>query len=104
MKYFRLFILLILVFVVTNCEKKDQPVITPSDVQIVGFVLEKCYCCWGWEIKIGADTIKTVNIPDLTYSNDIVFPINGEITLGAKTIDCSGKTDYFEVKSFTQLK
>ena len=97
--------LLILVFSLTNCEKRDDLANRTTDAQIVGFVTEKCYCCWGWVIKIGKETIKTEKIPDLNPSENTVSPINAKIKVGSKTIDCSGKmADYYEIKEFTVIK
>lgn len=98
-------VLLILVFSLTNCEKKDELSNRTTDAQIVGFVLEKCYCCWGWVIKVGKDTIKTENIPDLSLTENTVFPIDAKITIGSKTIDCSEKmADYYDIKAITLIK
>jgi hypothetical protein len=111
MVYLKLIVLLILILSITNCEKKDELVDRTTDAQVVGFVMEKCYCCWGWVIKIGADTIKTEQIPNLNPSENIVFPINAKITIGSKTIDCSDRIidmtkmpDYYEIKEFTLIK
>jgi hypothetical protein len=110
MVHLKLIVLLILLFSITNCEKKDELVNRTIDAQIVGFVMEKCYCCWGWVIKIGTKTIKTEQIPNLNPSENIVFPINAKITIGSKTIDCSNRTidmtkmpDYYKIKEFTLM-
>jgi hypothetical protein len=111
MTHLKLTIILILLFSLTNCEKEDELVNRTYDVQIVGFVMEKCYCCWGWVIKIGEITIKTEEIPTLNPSEDNVFPIKARITIGSKTIDCSDRSidmtkmpDYYEIKEFTLIK
>ena len=111
MRHLKFIVLLILVFSLTNCEKKDELVNRTIDAQIVGFVTEKCYCCWGWVIKIGKETIKTENIPDLNPSENTVSPINAKITIGSKTRDCSKQTidmdkmpDYYEIKEFMLIK
>ncbi|MGA2408654.1 MAG: hypothetical protein ABSF81_18160 [Bacteroidales bacterium] len=105
MTHLKFIALLILAFSLTNCEKKDELVNRTTDAQIVGFVLEKCYCCWGWVIKIGTDTIKTENIPNLNLSESTVFPIDAKITIGSKTVICSGKmADYYEIKKITLIK
>jgi len=89
----------------SNCKKKAELANKTTDAQIIGFVTEKCFCCWGWVIKVGADTIKTEQIPTLTPTENIVFPINARITIGERTIDCSGRiADYYEIKEFTELK
>lgn len=98
-------VLLILLFSITNCEKEDELVDRTTDAQIVGFVMEKCYCCWGWVIKVGEETIKAEQIPTLNPSENTVFPINAKITIGSKTIDCSGNmADYYEIKKITLTK
>jgi hypothetical protein len=103
--------LLILIFSITNCEKKNEIVNSITDAQIVGFVTEMCYCCWGWVIKIGDVTIKAEQIPNLNPSANTVFPIKARITIGSKTIDCSDRTidmtkmpDYYEIKDFMLIK
>jgi hypothetical protein len=106
MRYFKLIVLLIIASLFINCEKKDEFVNRTTNAQVVGFVTEKCYCCWGWVIKIGTNTIKTENIPNLNYSPDsTVFPIMARITIGSKTIDCSEKmADYYEIKEIILIK
>jgi len=98
-------IVLIILFLLTGCEKKDELANKTTDAQVIGFVTEKCFCCWGWVIKVGADTIKTEQIPTLTPTENIVFPINARITIGERAIDCSGiMADYYEIKEFTEIK
>ena len=101
---------LILLFTITNCEKKDELINRTKECQIIGFVTEKCSCCWGWVIKVDADTIKSENIPNFSLGENTVFPINAEIKIGSKTKDCSATTynyngittyDYYEIKEFT---
>lgn len=98
-------LVLIILFSLTGCENKDQLVNTSTNAQVIGFVTEKCFCCWGWVIKVGTDTIKTEQIPTLTLSESTVFPINARITIGSRIIDCSGEmADYYEIKEFTEIK
>lgn len=111
MKYLRFIVLLTLVFSLTNCEEQSDLVNRTTDARIVGFVTEKCYCCWGWVIKVGTETIKAEQIPNLNPSENIVFPINVRITIGQKTTDCSGRAidmtqlpDYYEIKECTLIK
>lgn len=95
----------VILFLFTGCEKKDHLANTSTKAQVIGFVTEKCFCCWGWIIKVGADTIKTEQIPTLTPTEKIVFPVNARITIGERTIDCSGRmADYYEIKEFTEIK
>ena len=98
-------IVLIILFLLTGCEKKDELVNKTTDAQVISFVTEKCFCCWGWVIKVGTDTIKAEQIPTLNLSESTVFPINARITIGSRTIDCSGgMADYYEIKEFTEIK
>jgi hypothetical protein len=110
MRYLKFIVLLIVIFSLTKCEKHNEFVNKTTDALIVGFVLEKCYCCWGWVIKVGTETIKAEQIPNLNPSENLVFPIKGRITIGSKTIDCSNRTidmtrlpDYYEIKEFTLM-
>jgi hypothetical protein len=105
MKHLQLLGFLILLFTITNCEKKDELINRTADIQIIGFVTEKCYCCWGWVIKVGGETIKADSIPNLSPSQNLVFPINAKITIGSKTRDCSEKMfNYYEIKEFALIK
>lgn len=105
MNHLSLAIVLIILFSLTNCEKKDELANKTTDAQVIGFVTEKCFCCWGWVIKVGTDTIKTEQIPTLSLSESTVFPISGRITIGLRTIDCTGElADYYEIKEFVEMK
>ena len=105
MNLLSLALVLIIIFSFTGCEKKDELANKTSDAKVIGFVSEKCFCCWGWVIIVGTDTIKTEQIPTLNMSESTVFPINARITIGSRTIDCSGKmADYYEIKEFTEIK
>jgi hypothetical protein len=105
MRHLRLLMLLILIFSITNCEKKNEIVNSTTDAQIVAFHPEKLYCYWGWDIKIGSETIKADSIPNLKPWADTIFPINGKITIGSKTRTCGSKgIDYYEIKEFTPKK
>jgi hypothetical protein len=100
---FALFIIILLSL--TGCEKKDELVNKTTEAQVIGFVTEKCFCCWGWVIKVGADTIKTEQIPTSSPSETIVFPVNARITIGERTVDCSREmANYYEIKEFTEIK
>lgn len=107
MKYLKFIVFLIAIFSLANCEKQSELVNKTTDAQIVGFVTEKCYCCWGWVINVGTETIKAEHIPDLTPSENTVFPIDVRITIGQKTTDCSDRTgfpDYYEIKECTIME
>jgi hypothetical protein len=104
MRHLRFLTLLILIFSITNCEKKNEIVNSTNDAQIVAFHSEKLYCYWGWDIKIGSETIKADSIPNLEPWADTIFPINGKITIGSKTRICGKAIDYYEIKEFTLKK
>lgn len=106
MKPLKLIGLILFLLLITNCEKKGEFENLTTNAQITGFVLEKCYCCWGWIIKIGSDTIKTEYIPSHDYQlGNTTFPINARIKTGSKTIDCSeNKFDYYEILEFNLIK
>lgn len=110
MKYLKFIVLLSVIFALTNCEKQTELVNQTTNAQILGFVSEKCYCCWGWVIKVGKETIKAEQIPNLDLTENNVFPIKVRITIGQKTINCSDRTidmtpmpDYYEIKECTLI-
>jgi hypothetical protein len=105
MKYLKLFILAILLTIITNCEK-EKLVNTTTDARVVDFVAEKCYCCWGWVIEIGSQTIKADSLPGIGSLENIVFPFDVKIKIGNQTRDCSvfSKSDYYEIKECIRLK
>ena len=96
--------LLIILFSITNCEKEEELVNSTTDAQIVAFHPEKLYCYWGWDIKVGSETIKADSIPNLKSWVDTIFPINGKITIGSKTRICGKAIDYYEIKEFILKK
>ena len=67
-----LFFLVLSLLIFRGCEKDN---INKVQAEIIGFVPEKCGCCWGWEINVGNDTIKANSLPDIS----IVFNSAGEI-------------------------
>jgi len=112
MRHFKFVVLLFSLLIMTNCEKKKEDLVNlTTDAKIVGFVTEKCYCCWGWIIDIGSKAIKADSIPGLSPLENTVFPINARITIGTKIRDCSEYKidmtpfpDYYEIKQFTMIK
>jgi hypothetical protein len=101
----KIIIIVLISILYFSCDKEVNWTNCTTDAQVVGFVLEKCYCCWGWVIKVGSDTIKTERIPSLDLTENTVFPIKARITIGSKTIDCSGNNaDYYEIKEFSPIK
>ncbi len=54
-------VLILLVLALTfSCDKTDDSI--KSNAVIIDFNPDKCYCCWGWTIVKGNDTIKSDNI------------------------------------------
>ena len=90
-----------------GCEKEDPFAKTTQYAKIVGFVTEKCGCCWGWVIEIDKTTIKSNYIPGLDMPSDLeainnlkTTPITGKIKIGNKEMDCDCKPDYYEILKF----
>jgi hypothetical protein len=54
-----LWILLVLGFAF-SCDKADDSI--KPKAKIIDFNPDKCYCCWGWTIVKGNDTIKLDDI------------------------------------------
>ncbi|MFW6225063.1 MAG: hypothetical protein ACOC4B_02235 [Bacteroidota bacterium] len=90
-----------------SCEKESNNDLSnkETEAQIIDFIPEKCYCCWGWVIKIKNDTIKADSLPNpdlIGYS--IEEPISVIINIGDKKTDCStysvykNKFDFYEIK------
>lgn len=72
------------------------------NAEIIGFVSEKCYCCWGWEIRIGDKIIKADALPDASaIGYDLIQPIPVTIKTGEMKINCGGGPDYYEIKNLT---
>ena len=85
----------------SSCEKENDLANITTNAQIIDFVPEKCYCCWGWVIKIDSDTIKADELPNSELIGyKITTPINVKIKTGNKVTDCpSNLYDYYEIKS-----
>ncbi len=72
------------------------------EAEIIGFETIKCYCCWGWEIKIGNQIIKADSLPnpsEIGYT--IKDPIPVIIETGEIKIKCGDNPDYYEIKTLT---
>ena len=98
-----LFLCGIIVFTAFGCEKDNSFINTTKNAEIIDFIPEKCYCCWGWVIKVGSDTIKVDKLPNQNIVGyKINSPIKVTIEIGEKTRDCSSrpfyKFDYYEIK------
>jgi hypothetical protein len=106
MRPLKLTMLLLFLIAITNCERNEDLTNTTTDAKIINFVTEKCYCCWGWVIEVGSNTIKADSIPGLSPLENMVFPFNAKITIGNKTRDCSefSKPAYYEIKKCTLVK
>ncbi|MFN8255519.1 MAG: hypothetical protein U0W24_07515 [Bacteroidales bacterium] len=111
-KYFKILIIcgLILTGLLSTC--KNDEILLKGNAEIIGFVGDKCMCCWGWVIKIGNDTIKSDNaIISETLGNDIAYPVQVYIELGKLEQSCSdmGYTnsaslkDYYEIKKIKKI-
>jgi len=101
MKKLKLIFVILTILLAIGCEKNDPFASTTQEASIVGFYTEKCYCCWGWIIKIGDETIRSEEIPGILYSQEsTIFPIDGKITIGKKTIECEAyefDDDYYAI-------
>ena len=69
--------------------------------EVVAFHAEKCMCCWGWDIKIGNNLIRTESGK---VGNIVGYEINKPVPvlliLGEKEEDCSSRItniDFYEV-------
>ena len=97
---------IILTCLLISCEKNVKPEIEGNG-EILRFNPEKCMCCWGWDVKIGNDTVKIDSIPSGFQSPyEITNPIPVYIELGARILDCSklNKYDYYKVIKIEPLK
>ncbi len=84
---------------ISSCEKDNSLVNTTKNAEIIDFIPEKCYCCWGWVIKVGNDTIKADQLPDPDIIGyEINSPVRVIIEIGERTTDCSSGFDYYEIK------
>jgi hypothetical protein len=89
---------LISMILLTQCEKNSQKT---ANAEIIRFNPDKCMCCWGWEVKIGEDTVKIDSMPgDLLIGHEVCTPIPVYIELGSKKRDCSSlkKYDYYNIR------
>jgi len=78
-----------------TCISFDYPSNCGQDGEIIGYISEECLCCPGWVIKIGSDTIKIEDLPEVSKIEKIVntkgYPI--KIKLDYDNIDdyCLGQ-------------
>jgi hypothetical protein len=109
MKIYILTVIIAFCFLVTGCEKSSEKISSfensTFNAEITGFVAEKCFCCWGWQIKIGDQFIKADLLPDVSLiGHEINSPVPVIIETGARKIKCTGMPDYYEIKSLTLKK
>jgi hypothetical protein len=96
-------LLLLLVITLFSCDKSETS-LKPNAV-IIDFNPHKCYCCWGWTIKMGSDTIKSDNIIiGETIGYQIDYPVDVYIEIGELETKCidlglmmDTSKDYYEV-------
>jgi len=102
MKIYILIMIIAFSFLARGCEKIESFENSTFDAEITGFVSEKCYCCWGWQIKIGDQFIKADLLPDVALIGyEITSPVPVVIETGARKINCNSNPDYYEIKSLT---
>jgi hypothetical protein len=90
----------------SSCENKDKTrdsfANSHFDAQVIGFISEKCFCCWGWEIKIGDNIIKADSLPNTSSIGFIINqPIPVTIETGNMKIKCGNGPNYYEIKNLT---
>lgn len=100
-------LLILSLIVCISCNKFDAKI--KSNATIIGFNPNKCYCCWGWIIKTGNDTIKSDNIIiGETIGYDIHYPVNVYIEIGELESKCSdlgfSNLDYYKVIKIEMIK
>lgn len=88
-----------------SCKKEDAS--SKANAVVIAFHAEKCMCCWGWDVKIGNDTIR---IDDPIMADSVGFeiksPIPVLIELGKKEEPCSSYPigiDFYEVISIEEV-
>ena len=82
-----------------SCKKSNDNMVNS---EVIGFSIEKCYCCSGWNIKYGNDTIKSMSLPN-EFNLDEKFPIKVKIELGKMTQKCP-RFNYYEIKTIERIK
>ena len=108
MKYQIVFLSMILAFG-SSCKKGSSPLSDDlkANAEIIAFRAEKCGCCWGWVIRMGADTIKADRLPNAdAIGYNISTPIPVYIELAGFKQDCSSMpaTDPVRTKSYYTVK
>lgn len=101
-----LWILLVLGF--TFYFDKADDSIKPN-AKIIDFNPSKCYCCWGWTIVKGNDTIKSDDIIiGETVGYDKKYPVDVYIEIGELENKCFdigfSNSDYYDVIKIEKVK
>ena len=102
---------LILILLFISCEKSENSF--KGNAEIIGFNSSKCFCCWGWIIICGKDTIKSddVKIQEI-IGYEIDEPIPVYIELGEIEDACSKmgyddpdlSIDYYAIKKIELIQ
>jgi hypothetical protein len=97
---------LLVFFLVTNCSYNNPETWLKGEVAV--FHPEKCMCCWGWDIKIGDQIIRTESgIVGSVVGYEIKNPVQVLIVLGKKEEHCSGQfagLEFYEVTDIELIK
>jgi hypothetical protein len=95
----------ILMIMLSSCDKNDNK--TKGNAEVIKFHAEKCMCCWGWDVKIGSDTIRIDDsIVGETIGYAIEKPIPVYIELGDKEETCSSyllDMDFYKIKKIERI-
>lgn len=105
MKIFKL-IAIIILGSLASCENNNDLENTTVNAVVINFIPDKCYCCWGWVIEAGSQTIKADSLPGISSLENTVFPFSVRITIGNKTRNCSdlSKHDYYKIEQCSLIK
>ena len=90
-----------------SCDKSENSL--KPNATIIGFNPDKCYCCWGWTIKTGIDTIKSDDIIiGETIGYNITYPVTVYIEIGELKNKCSDSgftnSDFYKVIKIEKMK
>jgi hypothetical protein len=112
MNRFLTFAIFTLVCLFLSCSKEKE---TGSETlktvmyraEVIAFHAEKCACCWGWDIRIGNDTIRTADtkVEDVA-GYTITDPVPVRVVLGAKDQGCSDIAsfpDHYSIVSIEKI-
>ena len=96
-------VVLFVIIAIWSCEKNNSS--NKANAEILTFHPEKCSCCWGWDIKIGKDTIRSDDgiIGDLVGYN-FVNPLPVYIELGDKKEPCTAFSNHFDIYKIKKIQ